>query len=219
MCKATLLLLLMAACAPLSFAQSGDAERNRKFEFFVGYSAIGEVNTGGVRSNNPDFGNVSGVHGVETSVIANLNKYFGIKGDFSAHFDSDQTEAGFALPCAQAPCPIITREARLRKRLYNFLVGPELKARNRTRLTPFAYALFGVAHSNAEAKSDDRAFSISRSDTGFAMAFGGGLDIRATRRFSIRSSIDYNPTFLDDSGLGPRHRQDNIRLSLGILFH
>ena len=218
MSKATLLLLFMAACAPLAFAQSGNTDEGRKVEFFAGYSAIGEVNTGGSRSNNPDFGNVSGTTGVELSVIGNINKYVGIKGDFSAHFDSQQTEAGFA-QCAQAPCPIITRDSVIKKRLYNFLAGPEFKARNSTRLTPFVHALFGIAHSSAEAKSTDGAFSISRTDTGFAMAFGGGLDIRATKRLSIRTSIDYNPTFLNDSGLGPRSRQDNVRLSLGLLFH
>jgi opacity protein-like surface antigen len=224
--KATLLLLLMAACAPLAAAQSssnsGSAEQSHKVEFFAGYSVIGEVNTGdggSSRNNNPDFGNVNGAKGVETSVIGNINRYFGIKGDFSAHFDNERTRARFAPLCVQAPCPLITLDAGLKKRFYNFLAGPEFKARNRTRLTPFAHALFGVAHSSAEVKSNDGAFSVSRTDTGFAMAFGGGLDIRASKRFSIRSSIDYNPTFLDNSGLGPRHRQDNVRLSLGVLFH
>lgn len=217
--KAALLLLTVVGCTPPAFAQSGNTDQRPRVEVFVGYSAIGEVNTEGDRNNNPDFGNVNGDKGIETSVTGNINKYFGIKGDFSVHFNDQQTLATFTQPCAQAPCPLITQNSDLKKRFYNFLAGPEFKARNRTRLTPFAHALFGVAHSNAEAKSTDGTFNVSRTDTGFAMAFGGGLDIRVTSRFSVRSSIDYNPTFLNNSGLGSRDRQDNVRLSLGVLFH
>jgi hypothetical protein len=50
------------------------------------------------------------------------------------------------------------------------------------------------------------------------MAFGGGLDIRASKRISIRAMMDYNPTFLRGSE-DSSERQDHVRLSLGILFH
>ena len=61
--------------------------------------------------------------------------------------------------------------------------------------------------------------SDKASETGFTMAFGGGLDIRASKRISIRSMIDYNPTFLKGSEIDSRSRQDHVRLSIGILFH
>ncbi len=51
------------------------------------------------------------------------------------------------------------------------------------------------------------------------MAFGGGLDIRASRRFSIRALMDYNPAFITHTDAGARDRRDNVRISLGILFH
>jgi len=57
---------------------------------------------------------------------------------------------------------------------------------------------------------------LKSSENGFTMALGGGLDIRATRRVSIRSSMDYNPVWLSD---GSGDRRDLVRLSLGVLFH
>jgi hypothetical protein len=47
----------------------------------------------------------------------------------------------------------------------------------------------------------------------FAMVFGGGIDIRASKHISVRAiQADYNPTFF---GQG---RQDNFRLSFGVVF-
>jgi hypothetical protein len=56
---------------------------------------------------------------------------------------------------------------------------------------------------------------LKKSDNSFAMAFGGGLDIRAGKRVSFRGSMDYNPVFIRDSG---RDRRDLVRISAGILF-
>jgi opacity protein-like surface antigen len=101
------------------------------------------------------------------------------------------------------------------------MVGPEIKGRNQTRLTPFAHALFGLVYSRATFSTASPNFTLSDKDsqTGFTMAFGGGLDIRLSKRVSIRSMIDYNPTFLRGSDIDSHSRQDRARLSLGILFH
>jgi hypothetical protein len=57
---------------------------------------------------------------------------------------------------------------------------------------------------------------LEKSDYSFAMALGGGLDIRASKRVSFRAMMDYNPVFVNDSTTGTR---DFVRLSLGVLFH
>jgi hypothetical protein len=55
---------------------------------------------------------------------------------------------------------------------------------------------------------------FTEKDTGFAAAFGGGIDIRASNRIDIRViQIDYNPTRLFD---GTQH---NLRVGIGIVFH
>jgi len=100
------------------------------------------------------------------------------------------------------------------------MAGPEIKGRNHTRFTPFAHALFGLVNSHSEfSTSGTLNLSDQSSDTGFTMAFGGGLDVRASKRISIRAMMDYNPTFLKGSDINSRERQDHARLSLGIIFH
>jgi opacity protein-like surface antigen len=202
----------------VALAQGSKTVEYPKFEFFGGYSALGEA-TGpgisfGVNSSIP--ANYSSEAGFEASIIRNFNKYFGIKGDFSAHFSNDSRQ--FPVTLCAPTCTTATQDNQLKTRVYNFLAGPEFKARNKTRFTPFAYALGGVGHTSANFTSPSPTLNIAlkRSDTGFAMALGGGLDIRATDRVSFRGSMDYNPIFVDDSLTA---RRDMVRISLGVLFH
>jgi opacity protein-like surface antigen len=78
--------------------------------------------------------------------------------------------------------------------------------------------LGGVAHTSATFTTSGPTFNLilKKSDNSFAMALGGGLDIRASKRVSFRGSLDYNPVFVNDSASGTR---DFLRLSLGVLFH
>ncbi len=85
---------------------------------------------------------------------------------------------------------------------YEFMVGPRFTSRGDTA-TGFVHAMFGRA-----------AFSGNvNSDTGFAMAFGGGLDVNVGGRLVLRAfQFDYVPTRLFNT------RQHNIRLGLGVVF-
>ena len=56
---------------------------------------------------------------------------------------------------------------------------------------------------------------MKKRDNSFALALGGGLDIRAGKRVSFRGTMDYNPVFIRDSG---SDRRDLVRFSLGVLF-
>ena len=105
------------------------------------------------------------------------------------------------------------------RRAFYFMAGPEIKARNSTRVTPFAHALFGVAHSTAEFSTASAIFTRmdSHTRTGFAYALGGGLDFRVSKRFSVRAMADYTQTFLGDADPNTS-RQNHVRFSLGILF-
>jgi hypothetical protein len=71
------------------------------------------------------------------------------------------------------------------------------------RFTPFGQALFGAAHGTA----------FGTSNNGFAMAIGGGLDMNASPRFSIRVlQADYLLTHLASQS------QNSIRISAGVVF-
>src|ERR1051325_6105372 len=65
-------------------------------------------------------------HGWNTSVTGNLSKSFGLVADFSGHYGSELDG------------PIFVDEDA-----HSFLFGPRFSHRGK-RLTPFAYALFGV---------------------------------------------------------------------------
>jgi hypothetical protein len=208
---------LLLCSALLVAAQSTKPDEDPKVEFFVGYSALGEIGSR-VISLGPNAG-VDGDfegQGFETSLIRNFNKHFGIKGDFSFHFNNE-SDRGPVSACSPV-CTTVTQDFQLKTRVYNFLAGPEFKARNSTRFTPFVHALGGLAHTSATftTPGPTHILFIRRNDSTFAMGLGGGLDIRASTRVSFRAMMDYNPVFVNDSTTGTR---DFVRFSLGVLFH
>lgn len=215
---ATIVWTIILMCSPTSaLAQSGTTPEHPKIEVFAGYSALGESSSRGISfGSNAIMDNYTATSGFETSLTRNFSKHFGIKGDFSAHFN-DSSGSGVLTACTPA-CITLTQDIHLKTRVYDFLAGPEFKARNSTRFTPFAYVLAGMAHTSATFTSPGPTVNIvlKRSDNGFAMALGGGLDVRASKRVSLRGSMDYNPVFVHDSTGGTR---DLVRISLGLLFH
>jgi opacity protein-like surface antigen len=205
--KLLLLLAIILVCAPAGFAQDYSS-----WEFFIGY-AHERANNGADRLDargvavNPGGGTqrVDFVskrvphHGVTGEVVANVHRNVGIVANFSATFanhDFVDTLSGRQF------------DARLHR--YTLLFGPRFNWRNDSRLIPFAHALFGAVRYKADFKDDD--FSCpDTNETAFAMAFGAGLDIRASDRIDIRPiQVDYLPVFFDD------RREDGFRFSAGV---
>jgi opacity protein-like surface antigen len=208
---------LLMMFTSLALAQNTGKNEYPKVEIFAGLSGLGESDKRNIRFGTIGIGaGYASPNGLETSVVRNFTRHIGLKGDFSAHFKND-TSRGLLTGCTPA-CSSVTQDVEIKTRVYNFLAGPEFKARNSTRLTPFAHVLAGVAHTSASFTTPGPTFNVfaKKSNNGFAMALGGGLDIRATNRVSFRGQMDYNPVFIQDSGRGTR---DFVRLSLGVLFH
>jgi Outer membrane protein beta-barrel domain len=89
---------------------------------------------------------------------------------------------------------------------YTFLFGPTINIRT-PHATPFVHALFGVDHFTATALGG------SISNSAFAMAVGGGIDIPVKGMFSIRAGqFDW----LRESHFN--NTQNNFRLSTGVVF-
>ncbi len=209
-------IVLMCASAS-ALAQGTTSNEHPKFEFFAGYSALGETGSRVISLGpNASVGGDYEGQGFETSIIRNFSKRFGIKGDFSAHFNNESSRGPIAA-CTPV-CTTVTQDFQLKTRVYNFLAGPEFKARNSTRFTPLVYALAGVAHTSATFTSPGPTLNLflKNSENSFAMALGGGFDIRGTKRVSFRATMDYNPVFINDSSTGTR---DLVRISLGVLIH
>jgi len=214
---ATFVFVLVLMCSPASAnAQTSTTTEYPKFEVFGGYSAIGESDSRGiVFGPNAAVGdNYTALAGFQTSLIGNFSKHIGIRGDFSAHFGNVSGRG--PITACNPTCITVTQDNQLKTRVYNFLAGPEFKARNSTRFTPFAYALAGGAHTSATFTTGPTVnLLLKKSDNSFAMALRGGLDVRVSKRVSVRGSMDYNPVFVGDS-TGTRHL---VRISLGLLFH
>ena len=210
MLKLILIGTIILACVSIAAAQSD----YKKFELFGGYSH-NRVDTG-IGDADPSVSDIinerEGFNGFEVSATGNLSRYFGIKGDLSGHFKTKSF-------------PISTASVDLNSRLYNFLGGVQIKD-NSTEGTfkPFAHALAGVAWARNRVDFSNGVCAavfpspcptdFTDSDTGFAAAIGGGIDIRASDRVSIRAiQVDYNPTRLFGS------TQHNFRFGVGIVFH
>jgi len=192
----------------------------KKGEGFIGYSN-GQIDTGvdSGSSINDFFRDRENFNGFEASGVYNLSRYFGVKGDFSAHFNSTRFNETFP---GTTPVTVNVKNSNT---LYNFLGGVQVKDNsNSGTWKPFAHALIGAAHARSEFTEltcttatgttcptgfTDDTFS----DTGFAGAFGGGLDIRLNDHIQIRAiQIDYNPVHI---GGFTNH---NARISAGIVF-
>ena len=93
---------------------------------------------------------------------------------------------------------------------YTLLGGPRYNFRNSSPFIPFAHALFGVTRYQAKFRNHD--FTCpDTNETAFAMALGGGLDIRASKHIDIRAAqVDYLPVFFSHK------REDGLRFSAGV---
>ena len=83
-------------------------------------------------------------------------------------------------------------------------------------LRPFGQVLLGLAHSSGTLVQSPNA-EATNAGAAFASNIGGGLDMHASRRFSIRLfEADYLLTTFDN---GSNNRQNNLRISAGVVMH
>lgn len=229
--KLSLLFLLTLLCALPCAAQTAAGD-DRRPEFFVGYSnlqaeGLPERNTTTGSFSDDLFGERTGLHGINVAATGYLTPRFGLTGDFSYNArDRNFTPAGGG-------------EGDIDTRVINVLGGPQVRFPNQTRSTPFLRALFGVANTRFNVSSSTQPAgggnitnSFSTNATDFAMALGGGLDVRVGERVALRVfQIEYNPVFLRERSISvlggagaiqptrlESNRQDNIRLGFGVTF-
>jgi hypothetical protein len=194
--------ILFALLSSLVMAQETAAS---KAEIFGGYSYL--------RNNSNGFNGFTGQGTV------NLSRYFGVTAQVDGNYRSAANLSSFS---------ILGISPAANQHLYDFLAGPTATARF-GKNSVFAHALFGVAHSSLNAGVGLPIIGgISTgltSASGFAMAFGGGVDLGLTRRIALRvAQIDYlrtqfNATDALLTGLSTTGaRQNSWRYSAGIVF-
>lgn len=226
-----MLAVLLLITAPAALAQ---ADEYKKWEFFGGYSALGFDTLAGDTDNPNVEAVLSGrntLRGFELSLTRNVHRYVGVKFDYSLHLREDN----FSRPAGSGTVDTTVQ---------NYLGGIQIKNNDKEgpRFKPFAHALFGFAVQKVDVDSPNlgAVFGISdfhTNETSFSMAFGGGVDIKLNKRIDVRAGqIDWNiinrgdqqtgivltPTPLQTVGspfVIPGARQDNLRLSIGIVIH
>lgn len=223
------LAVLLIIVSPAAFAQSDYT----RWEVFAGYSALHFDNLGGETDNaivNDVLGEKNTLRGFNAAVTGNFHKYFGAKFDYSLHLREDN----FSRPAGSGTIDTTVQ---------NFLGGIQVKnnLEDGPTFKPFAHALFGVATQKIDIDSAQLGpiFGISDfsiNETSFAVAVGGGIDIKVNSRIDIRAiQVDWNMINRGDQQTGivlvptpfqtvgtpffiPSTRQDNLRLSIGVVI-
>ena len=200
------LLLVAVILAPTAFAQNRRDDYSF-YEFYVGY-AHERANNNADRFDKNGRATFNGrtvdfvsekvnYNGFNAEFNQNVTRHIGIVTSFTGTYN---TTGYFDARSGR------TFDARVQR--YDLMAGPRYNWRP-SGVTPFVEGLFGISHMRAS--FDDTLTPRVKSDTAFAMAFGGGLDIHAGEHLDVRAiQVDYLPTFFNGK------RQDNIRAGAGI---
>jgi hypothetical protein len=170
------------------FATSAKAQDDSKIDIFAGYSYL---------RANPSTSTLGsfGLNGGSASIAYRATPWLSAVADFGGYTNSDLFNSSSSGTAS------------------TYLFGPRVSFHHIWRIHPFAEALFGVVHGNANL------FDTTNSHSAFATALGGGFDFRISRHFSLRPlDVDYLPTRFPEVAAG-RQTQNNLRASTGIVFH
>ena len=177
--------LFIIAALTLALPILAQAQDSPSVEIFGGYSYLrGDDGDGGVD-----------LHGWNASFNQNFLKWLGVKADFSGHYGDFTIFPGLG--------------SDLNAHL--FLIGPQITLRKSDRFQPFGHVLFGVMRTHLT--YFDVTGRVNARDNAFAIAAGGGLDVKVTDHLAVRLfQADYVLTRFDDDS------QNNFRASTGLVL-
>jgi len=180
----------------LVITSPGYAQTLRTWEVFGGYSWQ--------RSNLREYfkstpiiysvrNRAGNLNGFDVAFTENVNRWLGGTLDVSGHFG------------APAISTVTTHE-----RMLSFMYGPRFSYRERPGWSMFGHVLGGVAHMDAKVTPT----GPHADDTSFALAAGGGLDVKFRGNTAIRV---LQAEYLRANALGGN--QNNFRLSAGVVLY
>ena len=207
--------ILYAAVAIFLLAGVVAAQDFPKVEVFGGYSIArlgfpdditGALDLGATLSNVETHRFLK--KGFDASLTYNATSVFGIEADFRYN-SGDILSANFTVEGVSA-----TGKAKISD--FAFMAGPRFAARKNEAVTPFAHALFGVDRGKLSGSGSALGQTINvdaGSDTGFAMALGGGVDVKVHKNMAIRLiQADYYLTKHEGESW------NNMALAFGVVF-
>jgi len=164
------------------------------------YLRLNDVGGCGASNGCPNIN----ANGWDAGVSGFFNRYFGVTGDFSGTYHTENVTA----QSTTVSVPL---------HFYTFSGGPVI-AFHEGRVNPYVHALFGGVHVSASASANGA--TVSASKTGFTTAVGGGIDVKAARVISVRL-IDVDWVYYHFSGIfgGPSYgNSSNVRIAAGIVL-
>jgi hypothetical protein len=196
----------MASMSSAAAFSAGPNAGTPKIELFLGYSYLRAVPA-------PDAGNrLVWLNGGSASIAYNLNRYLGLVADFGGYTNSEVLFTG----AYNSTIEVNNQDGGV----LTYLFGPRFSYRRHERFTPFAQVLFGGAHAS-EITLANCTFSCTLlpEQNTFALAAGGGLDVKVRRHIAIRViQAEYLMTRFQDYTTGTTAMQNDMRLSAGIVF-
>jgi len=171
------------------------------------------------RGNPANVGKPFSLNGGGGGLVYNFDQYFGIKMDLQGYGSTTRTATDFLIvnPLSNTTVSSATFQANL----FTYMFGPQIRVPMHT-FKPFAELLFGGAHSNTYSNlyKASGACCVAPNNNAFAMAVGGGFDIRVNKTISIRPfQMDYLLTRFGTSFIpGGYHNQNNFRYLAGVNF-
>lgn len=208
-------LILIGLITILSLETKGQSASDSapRLELFGGYSSL-HTDFVGRSSPFPLLLSVIAndrMHGWNASVSLNVTGWMGLVADFSGHYGSSfDTFDLITSPNVERASP----------HFYSYLFGPRVSLRKHSRITPFGQSLFGAVRAKIGSRGIDGAGE--RSDTGFGLSLGGGIDVKISDWLAIRpvqaeylQSRTFDERDFPPNGLPPQH---NMRISSGLVF-
>jgi opacity protein-like surface antigen len=172
---------LLSIVVLLGFSTSSRAQNAPQAEFSAGWRLLNIPDALGEESQTMPLGWYADVAG-------NLTPVIGVVGEVSGNyknFNETSTQLGVS----------VNVDANLK--VHTFLGGVRFNARQTSAFTPFAQALFGLAHASGKVEGQTtiagRTFSISQSvsDSDFAFDASGGVNLNVSERFGLRVAAGY----------------------------
>jgi len=201
-----------------------------KVQVFAGYSLV-HADYGNLNGTIVDqdllqpggtFGLTGNYNGWSAEGQYNATRWIGIAGDVGGRYGTPFTTPNNS---SARGLPPFTG--------YSFLAGPVISYRTKSKITPYAHALFGLERDSlAESTITGTHTAVNSSATSyddFTMAFGAGVDYKLNQRFSVRpaqldwyrTSLDLNKFFGSAYGVGLfkglTTHENNLRFSAGIV--
>lgn len=200
------------------FSLTSAAEDIPRMETFLGYSYVRFHSA----TNVPAFS----ANGGDGQYVYNFNRWIGAVADLGAVHNGNISGVQFDSTVA------------------NFMFGPRMTIHHASRFVPYGQALWGGVYATTSIPVDvvlapgashpiyipgsgtiinnlQQAFGarVSASQTAFAMAVGGGLDIKISKHLNFRPiGLDYYLTRLQNFRTANDNNQHNLRYIAGINF-